>query len=111
MTETRNSVTRSRKSMWIIAALLPAVLGAEASVSSSMAQKAQFERTKIHVNVGTDSPPGELGLDFHNLTVDSQSHLDRGAPLVFQELRTHRIKRRPAKRVQRRIVRRRPKTR
>ncbi len=111
MTETRNCLTRSRKSLWIIAALLPAVLGAEASVSSSMAQKAKFERNKPHVNVGTVSPSSATGIDFQNLTIDGQSGLHNQAPVATQQLRTHRIKRRPARRVQRRIIRLRPRTR
>ncbi len=37
----------------LIGGLAPALLGAEAAVSSAMAQKEVFERNKPHVNVGT----------------------------------------------------------
>ena len=44
---------RRRKALLIAASLLPAALLMEAALSPSLAQKAQFERNKPHVNIGT----------------------------------------------------------
>lgn len=72
-----------RKALLIAASLLPAVFLMEATVSPSMAQKTQFERTKPHVDVGT------IGHIDTSVTKTSQSQPADNASNV---LSTHHLK-------------------
>ena len=100
----RHSETRLSRTFIIIGALAPALLGADAAISAASAQKAEFERTKPHVNVGTigDQEEGPTGF----ATTTSQAPAKCCGNMIVDGVRS--FKRTPRHRVQIRTRRARP---